>query len=700
VILNISIYYVILCIAACSLIIPNKSLQGTALRPIQYQFYYEFVSRHPGADRSCNRYFDMSKMKSKGTIRTTDNVFDFGRGGKANLTCSYTFALGSYEGLKLTVKNSSFGDRPCRTVTDVESGRFTCNYVTQSPSSATNSNSSSYPGSNNNSSTEGDPNNLRPTFTFPSFFTPITTTPGSPFLFPPRSELNFYESIWPGKNNISLHKHCICSNSSGSSGYTFTFLGRKVQLTFTVQGMTAKDSYENFFAHIDYEVLKGEGCRGDNHYMKTESGVITLESSFSHGPKPPSCDQYPWLLEAKENHSLYLRIYGFPMMEEKRGHHHAYSTYGKHGNDSGRNYYNGNNNNNNNNEIGEYAYSSNLNYNASGSGSNSPSSSILLPGIAKFQIDRICPTTKNRIFIYDGSNQLIQKICPASSYTSGSLNTKTPAQIVEIFSEDFGQFHSPLFPPPRSRFVIDFVGKELGSYRVQWLELMSFKMKTTLMAMDYDLHPRGRDNKMGNNITLFHGKLCGNSPCPAFSLSLKLFLCLYRLLLLLGTEQDKLQRGTPSWGDTLTKMHEYQPGGGANQDSHTYTIPGEGSPLGSICKSYCRELSACISDKLWCDGLVHCPIFEEDEKQCDNFWATLNQLMSPAVYIPLLAAVSSALFCCVLVSLCVATKRMIVNMRAKGQLGPSSSASSSRTSTVDRRLPSRDYFYDPHEPVS
>src|SRR5665811_2238144 len=106
----------------------------------------------------------------------------------------------------------------------------------------------------------------------------------------------------------------------------------------------------------------------------------------------------------------------------------------------------------------------------------------MLPGLTKFQIDRICPLTRNRIFIYDGNNKLVQKICPASI---SPMNKKSSAQIVEIYSEDFGKFHSPLFPPSKSRFVVEFVGnKEMGNYQVKWLELISAKMKTTLKAME------------------------------------------------------------------------------------------------------------------------------------------------------------------------------------------------------------------------
>lgn len=238
------------------------------MRQVKYEFHYEFVSRH--GEGGCDRTFDLTKMKkTKGVVRTTDNVFDFGRGGKSEVQCSYNFLLGSYEGLKLTVKNSSFGDRPCRTLPDFETGRSACHYQHQGGGVQ-------------------------------------------------RSEVVLEEWIWSGVN-VSANGECICSNYSGGGGPTFTFLGRRVRLLFRVEGMSAADSYENFFVHLEWEVVKGRGCRGDNHYMRTESGLIGLESTFSHGPKQASCETYPWLLEAKENHSLYLRIPGYPMIERVQG---------------------------------------------------------------------------------------------------------------------------------------------------------------------------------------------------------------------------------------------------------------------------------------------------------------------------------------------------------------------------------------------
>lgn len=230
-------------------------------------------------------------MKPKGLIRTSDNVFDFGRGGRANLTCVYNFLLGKYEGLRLTVRNASFGDRPCATGTDPETGRYFCNYAGV-----------------NVTGESGSGKILRVS----NFFRRLS--PGNFHLFSPaglhpRAQLSLEEYIWPGEN-ISAHSHCICSNSSAGPG--FTFLGRKVTLTFRVEGMSGRDSFENFFAHLEYETVPEKGCRRDNHHQGgTESGLISLESTYIHGgTRAPSCESYPWLLEAKENHSLYLRIPG------------------------------------------------------------------------------------------------------------------------------------------------------------------------------------------------------------------------------------------------------------------------------------------------------------------------------------------------------------------------------------------------------
>lgn len=491
------------------------------MRPLHYKFHYEFVVRHPaGMEGSCDRHFHMGKMKSKkGTIRTSNNIFDFGRGGKRNLSCTYTFTMGSHDGLKLSLLKSSFGDRPCKTQTDLETGRYICNYYIPQAKSG----SGGSGGLQNDTTLNALANMSYPTP--PPFFANdhpgagnsnnnnnFNASEGGPPMYIkynqnlfPKSQLTLEEYIWPGVN-ISSHKNCICSNSSRSSGYSWTFLGRKVELTFTVENMRGQDGYENFFVEMEYEVLKGEGCRGDNHYMKTESGLISLESYFSYGPrdKPPTCDHYPWLLEAKENHSLYLRIPGFAMLEEKNSktspqqqgsgqmpkllglmiQNFTYERTAELSSSSG--------------EQEQHhlmlPFTANSLMNTTAISSSNPSST--LTGSAIFQKDRICPTTKNRIFVYDRDNRLVQKICPSSNHQMSKKNV----QVVQLYSEDFYKYGSPLYPPAMPRYIIEFVGRELGTYRINWLEVMSARMKTALKAMQTDFVGRATIARRGLGV--------------------------------------------------------------------------------------------------------------------------------------------------------------------------------------------------------
>jgi len=617
--------------------------QGTALRPLYYQFNYEFVNRNYGTDGSCKRHFHSSKMKARGTIRTSENVFDFGRGGQTNITCTYTFTLRPYESLHLQLSNSSFGSRPCRTSADFETGHYSCEYFRNS----------------------NEPNSSDDRIRKDSASSIISRRDKYG-----RSEIQLNEFIWSDVN-VSSHQNCICGNSSGLN---FIFLGRKIQLTFIVENMGADDSHENFFALFHYEIKKGEGCRGDNHYMKTESGMISLESSFIHGikEKSPSCDHYPWLLEARENHSLYLRIPGFAMLEEKRIHAGPYYAKPKK-NTTANDVYSSESGSVIIGQEGDISYR--LHNNNSASSMVLPTLSTAKQSINIFARDRICPTTKNRIFVYDGNNNLVQKICPASNHQM----SKKSAPIVEIYSDDFARYNSPLYPVDQTRFKIEFIGRELGTYRIQWLELMSAKMKTMLKALEIDMGLR-----RGYGLTK---KSAGNNGSSVYSS---------------GGQEPYIRK---SWDETLNSLFEQGELLPSGESIHMDGMTPEEKArrvADSICPSYCPELAACISESLWCDGEVHCPISLADERSCQSFWLTLGQLMSPAVYIPAAAAVLSALFCCCLVMACVAVKRALINSRKGDGRTPDGTGSAlpSACSTVDRRLPRRDYFIDPHDPIS
>jgi hypothetical protein len=109
---------------------------------------------------------------------------------------------------------------------------------------------------------------------------------------------------------------------------------------------------------------------------------------------------------------------------------------------------------------------------------------LRIPGftmVHKNESERVCPTTRNRILIYNNENALVQKVCPASYHQLG----RTTAH-AEIYSEDFREFNSPLYPTQHPVFKIEFIGRELGNYRIHWLQLVSARMMAAFEAVEKD----------------------------------------------------------------------------------------------------------------------------------------------------------------------------------------------------------------------
>lgn len=89
--------------------------------------------------------------------------------------------------------------------------------------------------------------------------------------------------------------------------------------------------------------------------------------------------------------------------------------------------------------------------------------------------------------------------------------------------------------------------------------------------------------------------------------------------------KKELQKITSSWDETLTAMFEGQngvlspPSGGSGGDS-VHLVDERPPTPPPVCPSYCPELRACISEKLWCDGEIHCPLTKMDEISCDSWY--------------------------------------------------------------------------------
>jgi hypothetical protein len=99
----------------------------------------------PTGEPSCDRVFRSQRAgglyKSGGDGSTNlypfgspANVFLFGRGGRANLTCTYLFLGGAGQRIRLAIQNISLGGDGgfCRTVHDPELGRYRCDPYSRS----------------------------------------------------------------------------------------------------------------------------------------------------------------------------------------------------------------------------------------------------------------------------------------------------------------------------------------------------------------------------------------------------------------------------------------------------------------------------------------------------------------------------------------------------------------------------------------
>lgn len=61
-----------------------------------------------------------------GVIKSPRNIFLYGRGGAANLSCVFRIEAGSGERVRLTVHNASFGETDCVADRDPHTGRQVC----------------------------------------------------------------------------------------------------------------------------------------------------------------------------------------------------------------------------------------------------------------------------------------------------------------------------------------------------------------------------------------------------------------------------------------------------------------------------------------------------------------------------------------------------------------------------------------------
>lgn len=121
--------------------------------------------------------------------------------------------------------------------------------------------------------------------------------------------------------------------------------------------------------------------------------------------------------------------------------------------------------------------------------------------------------------------------------------------------------------------MVGFVGRELGTYRIHWLEVMSIKMKAAVQAMEKEAQRIGAAAHAAaanyNRTGADRKEVFTPFDDPLFK---SMFENGQDMVPDLESENSQLV------GETVTPLHP------------TYA---------QVCEYFCPELQACISEKLW-----------------------------------------------------------------------------------------------------
>lgn len=242
--------------------------EGTALTPVSFRLWYEFVdTRLGGEPMPFRRYEDpqspclrLFKKIRRSELHSPRNIFLYGKGGANNLSCVYRIEASPSERVKLSIVNASFGENRCLTDTDQHSGRPRC----------------------------------------------VRDESAARIV-----ELRIFESPW---RDVMIPYACFCDNTTipdaTEDGKPFVFLSssRAIEIHFQISRFNITEDYTNLYFHAVFELVKSAECT-----RKQKVGGSGGEIAFTTPPESAldiTCNGMPWLVEAKRNMSLFLLTWG------------------------------------------------------------------------------------------------------------------------------------------------------------------------------------------------------------------------------------------------------------------------------------------------------------------------------------------------------------------------------------------------------
>ncbi|XP_012271865.1 uncharacterized protein LOC105695127 [Orussus abietinus] len=228
---------------------------GTALHTVNFQAHYEFISTQQGGepwgDGLCSRIW--RKVRS-GEVTSPRDVRLFGRGGASRIECRYRIEASSGERVRLTLHNVSLGEST------------TC-------------------------ANEPDPHTGRPR---------CLPEAGSR-----EARLTLFEAPW---RDVRLSRACLCDNTSHLP-LTHVSTGRALEVVFLVDQQAPHEDFETLFFYASFELVRAPECPRKQR-IRGEGGELRFVAPPLSRPDI-YCEGLPWLVEARENRSLFVLTWGW-----------------------------------------------------------------------------------------------------------------------------------------------------------------------------------------------------------------------------------------------------------------------------------------------------------------------------------------------------------------------------------------------------
>ncbi|XP_033215455.1 uncharacterized protein LOC117171910 [Belonocnema kinseyi] len=240
---------------APSLLLRMETNPGTILHTVNFQARYEFISTlqggEPWGDGPCSRIW--RKVQS-GEVTSPRDVRLFGRGGSSKLDCRYRIEAGPGERVRLTLHNVSLGESTfCTSEPDPHSGRPRCVQEVGNR----------------------------------------------------EARLTLYEAPW---RDVRLPRACLCDNTSNLP-LVHISAGRALEVTFFVDQQAPYEDFQSLFFYASFELLRAPDCPRKQR-VRGEGGELRFISPPLSRPDI-YCEGLPWLVEARENRSLFVLTWGW-----------------------------------------------------------------------------------------------------------------------------------------------------------------------------------------------------------------------------------------------------------------------------------------------------------------------------------------------------------------------------------------------------